>query len=200
MAITILAHIEGTTPLLQHRFDEGAEVNGQKPARTQLVVNHTPREAAEKVVYRDKDGAYFVPGTWLFGCLCGAGANHKLRGSRRSARFVVPAAVRVGEVAIPLLNGDGKTPVADFETDSRPVTIPATKGRIMRHRPRFDAWSLEFTLVVNDAILPEDFVHQLLTEGGQQLGIGDFRPEKRGPFGCFRVTSWQRLDTEADGK
>jgi hypothetical protein len=81
--------------------------------------------------------------------------------------------------------------VSDFEVDSRPVTIPATKGRIMRHRPRFDCWSARFTIRVNEELLPPDFIHQLLVEGGQQIGVGDFRPEKGGPFGTFNLTLWK---------
>ena len=29
---------------------------------------------------------------------------------------------------------------ADAEVDSRPVVIPSTKGRIMRHRPKLETW------------------------------------------------------------
>ena len=90
-----------------------------------------------------------------------------------------------------ILNGDGQTPVKDFEVDSRPVVIPATKGRVMRHRPRYDCWSMTLNIRVDVDLIPESFVHQLLTEGGQQVGIGDFRPEKFGPFGTFSVTSWE---------
>ena len=31
---------------------------------------------------------------------------------------------------------------------------------------------------------------KLLQEAGQSIGIGDFRPEKRGPFGTFRVVKF----------
>src|SRR5690242_17024725 len=148
--------IQGTSPLLQHRFGEDAEAESGKASRSVTVVRGTPREEAGKVAYKTKDGQFYIPGTWLFGTLCAAGSNHKMKGSRKSARYVVPAAVRVGEIEIPICNGDGVTPVGDFEVDSRPVTIPATKGRIMRHRPRFDCWSAKFSLIVNDSILPED--------------------------------------------
>jgi len=92
---------------------------------------------------------------------------------------------------ITILNGTG--PAKSFEVDSRPVTIPATKGRIMRHRPRFDQWGLKFDLIVNDDLLSVDMAQQLLQEAGQQIGIGDFRPEKRGPFGCFLVSKWEAV-------
>jgi hypothetical protein len=189
---TFNVRIQGTTALLQHRFGEAAEGDAQEATRRVLVTRGTPREEAEKVVYRQPDGkGFYVPGSWIAGMLREAGSNHKIKGSRKSAKFVVPAAVLVTEEAIPVLNGDGKTPIADFEVDSRPVTIPATKGRVMRHRPRFDAWGLKLTIRVNETLLPPDFVHKLLVEGGQQVGIGDYRPARGGPFGTFIVTLWE---------
>ena len=77
--------------------------------------------------------------------------------------------------------------------DARPVTIPATKGRVMRYRPRFNEWGAKFNVLVNDDILDVDTVHQLLNEAGLTIGIGDFRPEKRGPFGTFRVTKFEEV-------
>lgn len=174
--------------MLQHRFTESAEANPS--TRKVLVSNGTPREQAEKAVYRN-DGGFYFPGAAISRLLREAGGNHKLRGSRKSAKYVVPACVVVMADGIDLLNGDGKSRINDFEVDSRPVTIPSTKGKIMRHRPRFDQWSAKFTLRINETILPIDFIHQLLIEGGEQIGIGDFRPEKGGPFGTFQVVNWK---------
>ncbi len=184
----ITVKIKGCTSLLQHRFNEAAELPGV--ARGVLINRGTPREEAEKVCYRDKQGRFYFPGAAIGRLLREAGSNHKMKGSRRSAKFVVPAAVLVMDDAIIINNGDSK-PAPDFEVDSRPVVIPATKGRVMRHRPRFDIWSALFTIRINELILPVDFVHTLLTEGGQQIGIGDFRPEKGGPFGTFNVVEWK---------
>lgn len=185
---TVQIQIAGTSPLLVHRFSEKDEQS--KSTRTVIQDHGTPREQAEEVVYKNGDGFYF-PGTWIAGTWTEAGGNHKLRGSRKSAKYIVPAAIRVVDISIAILNGDGKSKVTDFEVDSRPVTIPATKGRIMRHRPRYDCWSAKFTAKINENLLPEDFAQQLLTEAGEQQGIGDFRPNKRGPFGTFRITRWE---------
>ena len=40
----------------------------------------------------------------------------------------MPAGVRMGDDVIELYEPDGKTRKKDFEVDSRPVTIPSTKG------------------------------------------------------------------------
>jgi len=190
---TIEVEITGTTPLLQHRFGEAAQAE-QSTRRVQIAAK-VPRDEAELVAYREKSGELYHPGAAISTLLCNAGSAHKQRGSRKSLRFIVPAAVRVTEDAIPLFATDTER-ATTFEVDARPVTIPATKGKVMRYRPRLDQWAARFTLVVNELLLPVDIVQQLLTEGGQQIGIGDFRPEKRGPFGTFRVTSFKELTAE----
>lgn len=188
---TIQVQIQGTQPLLQHRFSEDAEA--AQSTRKQLIKSETPREAAQKVAYIAPDGTHYFPGAAISRAIREAGSNHKSRGSRKSLKFVVPSALRVPHDTIQLVNGDGKTPIRDFEVDSRPVVIPSTKGRVMRHRPRHDKWGAIFTLCIDETILPLDVIHQLLTEAGTQLGIGDFRPEKGGPFGTFQIVLWKQI-------
>ena len=180
---TIQVEIRGTMPLLIHRFNEDAEA--AKKTRRVEVTQRDPREEATKNAYIATDGTYYFNAFAIAGAMGNAGASHKSTGSRKSLRYVVPSAVRVPMDAITILNGDG--PAKSFEVDSRPVTIPATKGRVMRHRPRFDQWGARFEMLVDDNLLSVEMAHQLLQEAGQSIGIGDFRPEKRGPFGTFRV-------------
>lgn len=184
---TIKVEIRGVTPLLIHKFTEDTEQ--AKSTRRVEVKQRDPREEATKNAYIAQDGTFYFNAFSIPSCMGGAGSNHKARGSRKSLRFVVPSAVRMTTDTVTILNGKG--PAKDFEVDSRPVTIPATKGRIMRHRPRFDQWGAQFEMMVNDDLLSVEMAHQLLNEAGQSIGIGDFRPEKRGPFGTFRVTKFE---------
>lgn len=187
----IRVEIKGVTPLLIHRFTEQSE--HAKSSRRQLVKKDEPRAEAEKNAYRAADGTFYFSAYSIAAAMGNAGASHKMRGSRKSLRFVVPCAVTtVPTDAITILH-NGKGPAKNFEVDSRPVTIPATKGRVMRHRPRFDDWGAKFELLVNDDLLDVEMAQQLLGEAGQSIGIGDFRPEKRGPFGTFRVTLWEEV-------
>jgi hypothetical protein len=190
--IAVQVEIKGVTSLIQNRFNEDAEEPGA--TRGMLVNRGTPREEAEKKVHKDKDGKFYIPGMAILAMLREVAGNHKMKGSRKSAKYVVPAAVRLGagEQVAYLTNGDGKMPT-DFEVDSRPVVIPSTKGRVMRHRPRFDQWGAKFSLQINEKLLPESFIHQLADEAGLQNGLGDLRPQKGGPFGCFQVIKWQIL-------
>ena len=192
--LTITATIKGTMPMLLHRFSVNAEADVQAATRKNAAAGaqNTPREEAERCVYRDpKDNCLCIPGAAIARLLRDAGGNHKIKGSRKNLKYLVPAAVRVPSEVLRLTNGDGETPLKDYEVDSRPVTIPATKGRIMRHRGRVDCWSVVVNLLINETLIKPDMVHQLLTEGGEQIGLGDFRPERGGPFGVFQTIAWQ---------
>jgi hypothetical protein len=184
---TVQVEIRGITPLLIHKF--GAEAEVSKKTRRVEVKVRDPREEARKVAYIADDGSYYFNAFSIPNAMGNAGASHKSTGSRKSLRFVVPSAVRMDSDTVTILNGSGKA--KDFEVDARPVTIPATKGRVMRYRPRFNQWGARFLVHIDDELLSCEMAHQLLNEAGQSIGIGDFRPEKRGPFGRFLVTEWK---------
>ena len=188
---TIRIKLKGVSPYLMCKFKETEE--SPKSTRKMLVVRGTPREEAAKVLYQDEQGKFFFPSSCIERMIRSVAGNHKLKGSRKSARYVVPAAVRVVEDVVILLNGDGKSEAKDWEIDSRPVVIQSTKGRVMRHRPRFENWSVCFTLKINDELLEESFVHELINEAGDQNGLGDFRIERGGRFGAFQVIEWTSI-------
>jgi hypothetical protein len=187
---TIEVEIRGNTPLLIHKFAEQAEQG--KATRRVMVDSMNPRDEATKNAYIAQDGTYYFNAFSIPATMANAGVNHKMRGSRKTLKFVVPSAVRIDTDTITILGEDGK-PAGNFEVDGRPVTIPATKGRVMRYRPRFDKWGAKFRLILNDQMLSSEDAHRLLNEAGESMGIGDFRPEKRGPFGTFRVTSFREV-------
>jgi len=183
--------IKGTSPLLQHRFTEAAE--NAKATRRISVDSVLPRDEASKCAYINQEGQLYIPTQQPISALINVAGNHKQRGSRKSLRYVVPGAVRPVEESAVLCDPDTGTPIKHFEVDSRPVTIPATKGKIMRHRPRIEKWSATFSLKINTDMIASDDVLKLLAEAGDVVGIGDFRPEKRGPFGCFIVTGSKKI-------
>ena len=37
---------------------------------------------------------------------------------------------------------------------------------------------------------------QIVDDAGKRIGIGDFRPATKGPFGRFAVTVWRELEDE----
>lgn len=57
----------------------------------------------------------------------------------------------------------------------------------MRHRPRFDDWELDFEIHVLDEQIKPDVVNGILTDAGQYVGIGDYRPK----YGRFMITKFE---------
>jgi len=180
--------IEGVTPLLVHKFSERAESEVTTNIRGSSLGKErgTPKEQAESVAYRNKEKRLYIPASNLYRSLIEAGKFHK-NGKKTvttQKNSLVPAGVSlIGNEDLPL------TP-QDYEVDSRPVVIPSTGGRIMRHRPRWDKWSLSFSIIINEEIFTETFVRQLVDDAGQKIGLGDFRPDRKGLFGQFRVVHW----------
>lgn len=187
---TFVCVIESRFAMLQHRFADAEET--EETSRPSHIKKKDPREEAEKAAYRTAAGELYVPGEAVARMMREAGGNHKQKGTRKSWKYVIPSAVLVPEDQILLRDKEGN-PICDYEVDSRPVVIPSTKGRIMRHRPRLNKWFLEFHLEIDENMIDPDFVLQLLQEAGSKLGLLDFRPEKGGRFGRFQVVSWAIL-------
>lgn len=188
--IEVVVTVEGIAPLLQNKYDVAAQsiVKNTKAAKKADV---TPREVAEKAANKLDDGSLYIPTAAFARAIRDAGSQHKLTTSRKSVKAVVPAAIlMLEEVALLHAPGNQKKQIKTFEVDSRRVVNPTTRGAMPCHRPRIEKWATTFHIRINTGILEPKMIHQLLTEAGMTLGVGDFRPERGGPFGMFRVTSW----------
>jgi hypothetical protein len=188
---TIKVEIQGTTPLLMNRFTEAAERQVEGGHRSALRGDKgIPREQAETKAYKNKDGYMFIPGPNMFRCIIDAGKYLKSGKSKVTTQksSLVPSFLALDELECPLTSG-GKR-VKDFEVDSRSVVNPNTNGRIMAHRPRFDTWNLAFTLTLDESEAAIDLVRTLVDHAGSKIGLGDFRPDRKGPFGKFKVIHW----------
>jgi hypothetical protein len=82
----------------------------------------------------------------------------------------------------------------DFEVDSRSVVVPATGGRIMRHRPRLDEWQTVFTLEVDQNEFSEKETRKFVQDAGNKCGLLAYRPNRKGWFGKFDIIHWDVLE------
>lgn len=60
-------------------------------------------------------------------------------------------------------------------------------------RPKFVSWGLEFTLTIDSNEVSPDTIKQLVKCAGN-IGLGDFRPSCKGPFGRFTIENWQVME------
>ena len=172
--------IKGITPLLQNKPEEyGFDVQWiEKKASTEYE-----KEALKKL-YVDAEGAIYQPATHIENSLIEAGKKIKVKGSGKATYSkIFGSMVNVEEFEI--VHNNQK-----YEIHKTLVVIPSTKGRIMRYRPMFKSWSLTFHLEFEDEI-PADVIKEALEIAGKYVGIGDWRPEKKGKFGKFQVVKFK---------
>ena len=167
--------IKGDSPLLMHAFPM---------VPIEAIEKRSPEEQAELSAYRDPETReLYIPGVAIQRALVGAAAYSKGKG-RASLQKVAAACLIVSPERVSL-------GVRDFVIDSRPVVVPATKGRVMRHRPKLDTWQVAFQIDYDDNLLMEKQVRTIVDDMGSRVGLLDFRPEKKGPFGRSKVIHWQ---------
>jgi hypothetical protein len=152
----------------------------------EAIEKKTPAEQAELAAYRDPETReLYIPGIAVQRAFV-SGATYSKGKGRGSLQKVVAACVMVSPERLGLGTDT-------FAIDSRPVVVPATKGRVMRHRPRLETWALTFTVEWDGTLLTETQMRRIVDDTGARVGLLDFRPEKKGPFGRFMVTKWQRM-------
>ena len=108
---------------------------------------------------------------------------------------LIPAGLMVDDLVCLLIYTDGK-PLTEWEVDSRSVVIPSTGGRIMAHRPRVDAWNATFTLDLDTTMFTPNLVRSVVDDAGKKIGLGDYRPARKGPFGRFVVSRWDIVEAD----
>lgn len=171
--------IEGITPLLMNKpaeygFDEQWI---EKKASTDWEA-----ESLKKLYVNGEE--IYQPATHIERALIDAGKKIKVKGQGKATfSKLFGSMVSIEEDIIP-------HQIVDFETYKTLVVIPSTKGRVMRYRPMFRKWKLSFTINAEDEI-PKEAINESLQIAGKYVGIGDWRPEKKGKFGKFQVVKFE---------
>ena len=183
---TIKVRIEGTAPLMQHRYvfkDELAQKTQKKTGAKDY------RDEWKTVLHWDDVIGVFEPASHIEGALIKAAVNFQITGKGKktykdlfkSAVFVTPDYIPHGLKGCPeKLLESGKLTV-----DKRLVRV--NNSGVERMRPMLRNWSLEFDIEVYDPQIPREVVKEVLDLAGKQYGIGDFRPR----YGRFMVTRFE---------
>lgn len=180
--------IKGVTPLLCNKFTDAAQIAASSGTRSALNGDKgTPREQAEIKLYLGLNGKPMIPQPNVFRAIIDAGKFFKNGKSKVTTQksSLIPACVDIHGVEIPIKSAEG------WDVDTRAVRIPATGGRILAHRPRFNDWELSFVVTLDTDMMGEKLFRQIVDAAGKSIGLGDFRPDCKGPFGKFVVTMWK---------
>jgi hypothetical protein len=157
-------------------LDDSAKRKGQRL---------TVKEEALQAIYRDADKRICLPAQHVKAALRQAANEYKVPGRGRGTyRGHVMAGITVLPSEIPLHIPNNLDPEETWVLDVRPVRVQ--RARVLRGRPRFDKWELEFEIEVEDDLLDSEILKTLVEHAGRYEGIGDFRPEF-GLFTCLKI-------------
>lgn len=181
MLQTINVQIEGIAPLIINRFHEDAAEAATSGVHARKE-QPSPEEDAAARLYPHNGHGNTIPAENVRQSMIAASSRTKI--GRRSATVDTAASIYIFPE---LLDLDG-----EWHVDSRAIVIPSTRGRILRHRPMFNQWSIAFKLQVNTDLIDLQTVKKILEDAGALVGLGDFRPQRKGPYGRFSVVSWEK--------
>lgn len=91
------------------------------------------------------------------------------------------------------LSGEGENQLVEIKSPTLPIVrqdyVRVGMGSAdIRYRPQFDKWSMDISVKYNsNSTLALKDVFNMIHMGGQLNGIGEWRIEKGGIFGSFRV-------------
>jgi hypothetical protein len=186
--------IEGVSPLLINRFTDAAQLSATNGTGNAAVGETlTAQEDAEQRLYiSEQTKKVVMPQPNLFRCIIDAGKYFKNGKSKVTTQksSIIPACLDIDPIEIEIKHDK------PWGVDSRAIRIPSTGGRILRHRPCFYQWSLEFEATLDGEIMGEKLFRQIVDAAGKRVGLGDFRPDCKGPFGKFVVVLWELYDVD----
>lgn len=179
MDISLKITVDGTSPLMTHNPASMAII--KSPGKTSNIPS--PEDEAEHGTYRLEDGSCAIPGVAFRGSILkAAGAWKKKRSMTMKS---VLSHIQIAEELVPLFLLSGE-PIKSFAIDRRRAIVQ--RNGIMRSRPRFEEWSTSFTVIYDgDLVEDQEIIKQIAADAGKRVGVGDFRPERNGWFGRFKV-------------
>lgn len=180
--------------MLQHRMDEEAlyALLGAKTSRKKDKEELTPRQIAEKHVYQNSEGKFFIPAEYVVGAFAHVASDYKQKNSTRKSLKTIAKGIFQPSCAEGILTDESDSPLLSFEVDVRKATNHQ-KGAVAVCRPRFDRWKTKMKFNIDENLVSQDTVHEILNDAGKRSGIGSFRVSRGGYFGQFRVTEFKEI-------
>ena len=181
-AETLLIPIRGITPLVVHRFSEKAKrqmldaMQGRKTPKTAK----NPEEEYQAAFYKFNDGSYGLPSTAFKQATVGGARFYQGVTMRELKQFLFFRG-EVGQDGMSLTEINGEPHMRED------VVRVGRGGTDLRYRPEFSEWSAELVVTYVSSSLTRQSVLSLVEAGGMYVGVGEWRPERDGDFGTYRI-------------
>lgn len=176
---SVSIEVTGIAPLLQHRF--ATEEHGANKSKSKKKV-YDPKEEAEKCLYKNTKGEIYQPAEHIYQSMVKAAVDFKFEG-KKTYKDVITSGIVISPEEIPLITE------SPYEIDARGAVVQ--RARIVRWRPRFNKWKLQFSIdILDDENISVPVLKEILEKAGATKGIGDYRPR----FGRFMVTQFKECE------
>jgi len=188
---TIHTTLQGVSPLLMNRMTDEQLLALHTKEKRKFSAPQQPRDVAAGRLYMTHDGRPYLPTENLMACLISAGMYIKLDGKRQMSTrqsTLLPGFLTIEDPYL-TLEGDGES--ARWEVDMRQGRNPNGGEAVCIIRPRFDRWAIRASLAIDTDSISELVIRELVDIAGSRIGLCDFRPQRRGIFGKFKVTHWE---------
>lgn len=181
-AETLLVPLVGTTPLIVHRFSEKAkrQMLDNMQGRKSPKQAKDPQAEYEAAFYRLGDGGYGFP-SLAFKAATVGGARFYSGVTMTALKQFMYLRGEVGD------DGRALTRIEGEPVMREDVVTVGRNGSDLRYRPQFSEWRATLEVTYVTSALTRDSVLSLIDAGGMGVGVGEWRPEKDGDFGTYRV-------------
>ena len=184
---TLLIPIIGTTPLIVHRFSEKAKrqmldaMQGKKKVKTL----RDPEQDYLDSFYTYDDRA----GERQYGFPAVGFKSATISAARLYDKSVTMVGLRQALFFGGIMGHDGQllAPIKGEPTMREDVVRLSVSSTDLRYRPMFMEWSTMLEVTYVSTVLSQGSVYSLVDAGGRTVGVGEWRPERKGEFGTYRI-------------
>ena len=194
---TLRVPLVGTSPLIVHKFSEKAKrqmldaMQGRKSPKQPK----DPQADYEACFYRLDDERYGFPVIAFKAATVSAARFYGKSISMTALRQFV---FFDGEFS--KTDGQKLAPLFGEPHMREDVVKVGMGGSDLRYRPEFTEWRTSVEITYVRSMLTRDSILSLLDAGGMGVGVGEWRPEKRGDFGTYQIDPSKNVEVLGGGK
>lgn len=181
---TLRVPLLGTAPLIVHKFSEKAKrqmldgFQGRKSPKEPM----DPEGDYERAFYRLDDGSYGFPVIAFKAATVGGarffGKDVPMTMLRQCVFFDADFSKEDGQKLARI------TGAPHMRED---VVVISMGKTTLRYRPEFTEWSTAIDVTYVKSMLTRESVASLIDAGGMGVGVGEWRPQKKGDFGTYQI-------------
>lgn len=184
--------IVGLMPLITHNFSAKSKLQmlEAQQGRKRLKEKRDPEAEYQAAFYRTKDGYGFPVTAFKQATIGGArfyGKGLKMTEVRQFIFMHGELSENDPQALVPI----------EGEPQMREDIVRLggmSRSADLRYRPMFPEWSTTLVVTYVKSCISLDSVLSLIDAGGLGVGVGEWRPEKRGEFGTYQIDPTRKVE------